>query len=63
MAAGVVLGASATIAQVGEALIAPAVIYLLVAVRGGRAIDKAAALAAAFALPILAYCAGRPARR
>ena len=59
VAAGVVLGASATVAQVGEALIAPAVIYLLVAGGGWRqAIGKAAALAAAFALPILAYCAG-----
>ena len=59
IAAGVVLGTSATVAQVGEALIAPAVIYLLVA--GGswrQALGKAAAVAAAFALPILAYCTG-----
>jgi hypothetical protein len=59
VAAGVVLGTSATVAQVGEALILPAVIYLLVAGGGGRrAIGQAAALCAAFALPILAYCAG-----
>ena len=59
MAGGVVLGTSATFAQVGEALILPAVIYLLVAGGGWRqAIGKAAALCAAFALPILAYCAG-----
>ena len=53
------LGTSATFAQVGEALILPAVIYLLVAGGGWRqAIGKAAALCAAFALPILAYCTG-----
>ncbi len=59
VAGGVVLGTSATFAQVGEALILPAVIYLLAAGGGWRqAIGKAAALCAAFALPILAYCAG-----
>jgi hypothetical protein len=59
VAAGIVLGTSATFAQIGEALILPAVIYLLVAGGGWRhAIGKAAALCAAFALPILAYCAG-----
>jgi len=57
VAAGVVLGTSATVAQVGEALILPAVIYLLVAGGGWRrALGKAAALCLAFALPILAYC-------
>src|SRR5207247_1335262 len=59
VAGGIVLGTSATFAQVGEALILPAVIYLLVAGGGRRqAIGKAAALCAAFALPILAYCTG-----
>jgi hypothetical protein len=59
VAGGIVLGTSATFAQVGEALILPAVIYLLVEGGGWRqAIGKAAALCAAFALPILAYCAG-----
>jgi hypothetical protein len=59
VAAGVVLGTSATVAQVGEALILPAVIYLLVAGGGWRqAIGQAAALGAAFALPILAYSTG-----
>jgi hypothetical protein len=59
VAGGIVLGTSATFAQVGEALILPAVIYLLVAGGGWRqAIGKAAALCAAFALPILGYCAG-----
>ena len=56
LAGGVVLGTSAIFAQVGEALLLPAVIYLL-AVGGGwrRALGRAAALCAAFALPILAY--------
>ena len=59
VAAGIVLGTSATVAQVGEALILPAVIYLLAAGGGWRqAIGKAAALCAACALPILAYCTG-----
>jgi hypothetical protein len=58
-AAGVVLGASATVAQVGEALLLPAALYVL-AVGGGwrQAICRAAALCAAFALPIVAYTAG-----
>jgi hypothetical protein len=56
--AGVVLGLSATVAQVGEALVVPAVIYLLAAGGGWRAVAKAAALCAAFAVPILAYCTG-----
>jgi len=64
--AGVVLGTSATVAQVGEALLLPAVLYLLAAVKGAgeagggwrRAIGKAGALCAAFALPIVAYCTG-----
>ncbi len=59
VAAGIVLGTSATVAQVGEALILPAVIYLLAAGGGWRqAIGKTAALCAAFALPIVAYCTG-----
>jgi hypothetical protein len=56
---GIVLGTSATVAQVGEALIPAAVIFVLAA--GGdwrRAIGKAAALCAACALPILVYCTG-----
>jgi hypothetical protein len=57
--AGIVLGASATVAQVGEALILPAVIYLLAAGGGWRrAIGQAAAMCAAFVLPILVYCTG-----
>src|SRR5260370_11382457 len=54
--AGLVLGTSATFAQVGEALILPAVIYLLAAGGGWpRAIGKAAAVCVALALAILAY--------
>jgi Dolichyl-phosphate-mannose-protein mannosyltransferase len=57
VAAGIVLGTSATVAQVGEGLLLPAVIYLLAAGGGWRqAIGKAAAMCAAFALPILVYC-------
>jgi hypothetical protein len=56
LAAGVVLGASATFAQVGEAMIVPGVIYLLAAGGGWRAAGRAAAFCAAFALPIVAYC-------
>jgi hypothetical protein len=59
VAGGIVLGTSAIFAQVGEALILPAAIYLLAAGGGWRrAVGKAAALCAAFALPILAYCTG-----
>lgn len=59
VAAGVVLGTSATFAQIGEALIPAAAVYLL-ATGGGwrRALGKAAALCGACALPILAYCSG-----
>ncbi len=57
VAAGLVLGTSATFAQVGEALILPGVIYLLAAGGGWRrAAGRAAAFCAAFALPIAAYC-------
>jgi hypothetical protein len=55
--AGLVLGTSATFAQVGEAMILPGVIYLLAAGGGWRrAAGRAAAFCAAFALPIAAYC-------
>jgi hypothetical protein len=57
LVAGVVLGASATFAQVGEAMIVPGVIYLLAAGGGWRrAAGRAAAFCVAFALPIAAYC-------
>jgi hypothetical protein len=55
-AAGVVLGLSATVAQVGECLVLPAVIYLLVSAGGWRrAVSRAALMCVAFAVPILAY--------
>jgi hypothetical protein len=57
--AGFVLGTSATVAQVGEALLLPAVIYVLVLGKGWRrAASRAAALCLAFAVPILAYMTG-----
>ena len=55
--AGVILGLSATVHQVGELLIVPAVFYLAVAAGGmRRAVTTGAALAVAFVLPILLYC-------
>ncbi len=61
--AGLILGSSATVRQVGEILILPALIYLLAASAARRATWRqattaAAALCAAFALPILAYSTG-----
>jgi hypothetical protein len=67
LAAGLVLGSAATVAQVAEALLLPAVIYLLVAggswrpsaLRHGgwrQAVGKPAAMCGAFAAPILLYC-------
>ena len=54
LAAGLALGASATVRQVGEIFILPALVYVLIAVPGWRArLTKTAALCAAFALPIL----------
>jgi hypothetical protein len=57
VAAGLALGASVTIRQVGEILVLPALIYLVI-VAGGwrRALVSGAALGAAFAVPILLYC-------
>src|SRR5216683_2268604 len=55
VAAGFALGASAPVRQIGEILILPAVIYLLVVIPGWRAkLTNAATICAAFALPILA---------
>ena len=55
-AAGLALGASATVRQVGEILVLPAIGYLLV-VAGGwrRRAALAAVLGVAFAIPILGY--------
>src|SRR6266436_3345171 len=55
LAAGLALGVSATVRQVGEIFILPALVYVLITVPGWRVkLIKAAALCAAFALPILA---------
>jgi hypothetical protein len=57
VAGGVILGASATIRQVGELLIVPAVACLLAAGGGWRRVlGRSGVLAAAFVLPILCYC-------
>ncbi len=54
LAGGAALGASATMRQVGEILIVPAVAYLLIVVPGWRAkLTRAVALCALFAVPIL----------
>jgi hypothetical protein len=59
VAGGMLLGTSAIVAQVGESLLLPAVLYMLVAGGGWRhVVSKTAALCAAFAVPILAYCTG-----
>ena len=57
VAGGAVLGTSAIFAQVGEALLPAALLYLL-ALGGGwrRALGRVAALCAAFTVPVLAYC-------
>jgi hypothetical protein len=56
VAAGLIFGASAPIRQVGEALIVPALIYVL-PLSGGwrRALVNGTALCIAFALPIVTY--------
>src|ERR1700761_3188633 len=54
--AGFILGASATVRQVGEALILPALLVCVLAERGWRARAGAGALVAvSFALPVLVY--------
>jgi hypothetical protein len=60
VAAGLVLGTSATVAQVGEALIPAAALFVLVAAGGGwrRVLGKTAVLCLACAVPILVYCTG-----
>ena len=59
IAGGLLLGISATFRQVGEILLLPALAYLLIACSGWRtALGRAAALAGAFALPVLGYMAG-----
>ncbi len=53
---GLILGASATIRQVGEILVLPTLLYLAAATTARRqAMRNALALLAAFAIPIVAY--------
>src|SRR5437660_734500 len=53
---GLALGASAPVRQVGEALIAPALIYVVFAAQGWRKrLLHGAVLTACFALPIVGY--------
>jgi hypothetical protein len=57
VAAGLVLGASASMRQIGEYLVVPAVLYLLAARDGWRkAITKSMILIVAFLVPIVGYC-------
>ena len=54
--AGLILGSSAPVRQIGELLIFPAALFLLVAMAGtGRVIRTGIALVVAFAVPIVAY--------
>jgi hypothetical protein len=54
--AGLLLGASAPVRQVGEVLIIPALAYVLLATQGWRRrLSHAAVLTVAFALPVLGY--------
>jgi hypothetical protein len=56
-AAGLIFGLSATVHQVGELLIVPALCYVLVAAGSARrALTTAVALAGAFVLPVVLYC-------
>jgi hypothetical protein len=58
-AAGLILGTSATIRDVGEILIVPALIYVIVAAGGWRRVlELGSVLCGAFLLPILCYCSG-----
>ncbi len=59
IAGGLLLGASATVRQVGEVLILPALLFLLAAGGGWRkVITRGIALTAAFAVPVVGYMAG-----
>ena len=56
-AAGLLLGASATVHQLGEVLAVPAVIYLLATATAlRRALASAGVLIVAFLVPIIGYC-------
>ena len=59
IAGGLLLGASATVRQVGEVLILPALLFLLAAGGGWRkVITRGIALTGAFAVPVVGYMAG-----
>ncbi len=56
VAGGLALGATAPVAQVGQILIVPALVYLLIVVPGWRRkLIQAVLLCAAFALPIIGF--------
>jgi hypothetical protein len=56
-AGGLILGTSATVRDVGELLIVPALIYVIAAAGGWRrVIELGSVLCGAFLLPILCYC-------
>ncbi|MEP7026814.1 MAG: hypothetical protein ABJB47_24000, partial [Actinomycetota bacterium] len=52
---GLLLGSCATVRQVGEILVLPAVCYAVITARGWRRAAHAGVLAVAFALPIIGY--------
>jgi hypothetical protein len=54
---GLALGASAPVRQVGEALIVPALIYVLAATRGWRRLLNGAVIMCCFAMPVVGYMA------
>ncbi len=59
IAGGLILGLSATVRQVGEILIIPALVYLVVAGGGWRTIfHRSVVLTVAFAVPIIGYMTG-----
>ncbi|HET9897854.1 MAG TPA: hypothetical protein VFQ44_23240 [Streptosporangiaceae bacterium] len=59
IAGGFILGLSATVRQVGEILIIPALVYLVAAGGGWRTIfHRSIALTAGFAVPVIAYMTG-----
>ncbi len=59
IAAGLLLGAAATVRQIGEILILPALLFVLVAGGGLRTVvTRGIAMTAAFAVPVVGYMAG-----
>lgn len=57
--AGILLGASATVRQVGEILLLPALLYLVIVWGGWRIAGiRVVAMIAAFAVPVVGYMAG-----